>query len=227
MNSPVVDVTGIVKSYQMENHLVPVLRAVDLRLEKGTFFAVMGASGSGKSTLLNIIGCLDRPDSGTYLLDGIDVLRSSDNELSHLRSRYLGFVFQTFNLISTLTVKENVELPFLYRTEHRDDIRDRVDAAIEQVGLSDRSDHRPFELSGGEMQRVAIARALATDPKLILADEPTGNLDSQMSREIMDLLKRLHTQGRTIILVTHDPQIAGYADACATMRDGRFIHDAL
>jgi putative ABC transport system ATP-binding protein len=227
MKLPVVDVSGIVKSYQMENHLVPVLRAVDLRLEKGTFFAVMGASGSGKSTLLNIIGCLDRPDSGSYLLDGIDVLRSSDNELSQLRSRYLGFVFQTFNLISTLTVKENVELPFLYRTEHQDDIRDRVDAAIEQVGLSGRANHRPFELSGGEMQRVAIARALATDPKLILADEPTGNLDSQMSREIMDLLKRLHTQGRTIILVTHDPQIAGYADACATMRDGRFIHDAL
>lgn len=227
MNPPVVHVSGIVKSYQMENHLVPVLRAVDLRLEKGIFFAVMGASGSGKSTLLNIIGCLDRPDSGSYLLDGIDVLRSSDNELSHLRSRYLGFVFQTFNLISTLTVKENVELPFLYRTEHRDDIRDRVDAAIEQVGLSGRTNHRPFELSGGEMQRVAIARALATDPKLILADEPTGNLDSQMSREIMDLLKRLHTQGRTIILVTHDPHIAGYADACATMRDGRFIHDAL
>jgi putative ABC transport system ATP-binding protein len=227
MNLPVVDVSGIVKSYQMETHQVPVLRAVDLRLEKGTFFAVMGASGSGKSTLLNIIGCLDRPDSGSYRLDGIDVLRSSDNELSRLRSRYLGFVFQTFNLISTLTVKENVELPFLYRTEHRDDICQRVDAAIAQVGLSERVNHRPFELSGGEMQRVAIARALATDPKLILADEPTGNLDSQMSREIMELFKRLHAQGRTIILVTHDPQIAAYADACATMYDGRFIHDDL
>jgi len=227
MNLPVVDVSGIVKSYQMETHQVPVLRAVDLRLESGTFFAVMGASGSGKSTLLNIIGCLDRPDSGSYRLDGIDVLRSSDNELSRLRSRYLGFVFQTFNLISTLTVKENVELPFLYRTEHRDDISQRVNAAIAQVGLSERANHRPFELSGGEMQRVAIARALATDPKLILADEPTGNLDSQMSREIMELFKRLHAQGRTIILVTHDPQIAAYADACATMHDGRFIHDAL
>lgn len=227
MNPPVVDVSGIVKSYQVETHFVPVLRDVDLRLEKGVFFAVMGASGSGKSTLLNIIGCLDRPDSGSYRLDGIDVLRSSDNELSHLRSRYLGFVFQTFNLISTLTVKENVELPFLYRSENQDDIHQRVDAAIEQVGLNARINHRPFELSGGEMQRVAIARALATDPKLILADEPTGNLDSQMSREIMELFKRLHNQGRTIILVTHDPQVAAYADTCATMRDGRFIHDAV
>lgn len=227
MNPPVVDVSEIVKSYHLETHSVPVLRAVNLRLEKGAFFAVMGASGSGKSTLLNILGCLDRPDSGSYLLDGIDVLRSSDHELSHLRSRYFGFVFQTFNLISTLTLKENVELPFLYRDNTQKDIRQRVDAAIEQVGLSGRINHKPSELSGGEMQRVAIARALATDPKLILADEPTGNLDTQMSREIMDLFKRLHNQGRTIILVTHDPQVAAYANSCATISDGRFIDDAL
>ena len=227
MSTPVVDVSGIVKNYHLKANTIPVLRGVNLRLTKGEFFAVMGASGSGKSTLLNIIGCLDRPCAGSYLLDGVDVLRFSDDQLSRLRSRYFGFVFQTFNLISTLTVNENVELPFLYRTDDQKEIRQRVHAAIEQVGLSARINHRPAELSGGEMQRVAIARALAVEPKLILADEPTGNLDTKISREIMLLLKKLHDQGRTIILVTHDPQLASYADSCATISDGQIISDSL
>jgi putative ABC transport system ATP-binding protein len=186
----------------------------------------MGASGSGKSTLLNIIGCLDRPTAGSYRLDGMDVLESADDQLSRLRSQYLGFVFQTFNLIPNLTVAENVELPFLYRSDGENAIAERVHTAIAQVGLGDRVNHRPAELSGGEMQRVAIARALAIEPKLILADEPTGNLDSQNSREIMQLFKMLHNQGRTIVLVTHDRQIASFADSRVTISDGCIIRES-
>jgi putative ABC transport system ATP-binding protein len=227
MNTPIVEATEIVKNYHKETATIPVLRSVCLRMVKGEFLAVMGASGSGKSTLLNIIGCLDRPTSGSYLLDGVDVLKSSDDQLSRMRSRYLGFVFQTFNLISNLTVVENVELPFLYQTINQEEILERVHTAIEQVGLGNRLNHRPAELSGGEMQRVAIARALAIEPKLILADEPTGNLDSLNSKEIMFLLKRLHNQGGTIILVTHDPQVASYADSCVTISDGQIISESL
>ena len=227
MNTPIVEISEIVKNYHKETTTIPVLRSVCLRMVKGEFLAVMGASGSGKSTLLNIIGCLDRPSSGSYLLDGVDVLKSSDDQLSRMRSRYLGFVFQTFNLISNLTVVENVELPFLYHTINEKEIRERVHTAIEQVGLSNRINHRPAELSGGEMQRVAIARALAIEPKLILADEPTGNLDSMNSREIMLLFKRLHNQGGTIILVTHDPQVSSYADSCVTISDGQIISESL
>jgi putative ABC transport system ATP-binding protein len=227
MNTPIVEASEIVKNYQKETTTIPVLRNVYLRMVKGEFLAVMGASGSGKSTLLNIIGCLDRPTTGSYLLDGVDVLKSSDDQLSHMRSRYLGFVFQTFNLISNLTVVENVELPFLYHAINQNQINEQVLTAIDQVGLSNRINHRPAELSGGEMQRVAIARALAIQPKLILADEPTGNLDSVNSRDIMLLFKRLHNQGGTIILVTHDPQVASYADSCVTISDGQIIGESL
>jgi putative ABC transport system ATP-binding protein len=227
MNTPIVEASEIVKNYQKETTTIPVLRNVCLRMVKGEFLAVMGASGSGKSTLLNIIGCLDRPTTGSYLLDGVDVLKSSDDQLSHMRSRYLGFVFQTFNLISNLTVVENVELPFLYHAINQNQISEQVHTAIEQVGLSNRINHRPAELSGGEMQRVAIARALAIQPKLILADEPTGNLDSVNSRDIMLLFKRLHNQGGTIILVTHDPQVASFADSCVTISDGQIIGESL
>jgi len=226
MKTPIVEASGIVKNYHKETTTIPVLRDVCLRMVKGEFLAIMGSSGSGKSTLLNIIGCLDRPTAGSYLLDGVDVLRSSDDQLSRLRSRCLGFVFQTFNLISNLTVVENVELPFLYHTIDQREISQRVHTAIEQVGLSARINHRPAELSGGEMQRVAIARALAIEPKLILADEPTGNLDSLNSREIMLLFKRLYNQGSTIILVTHDPQVASYADSCVTISDGQIIGES-
>ena len=227
MNTPIVEASEIVKNYHKETTTIPVLRSVCLRMVKGEFLAIMGASGSGKSTFLNIIGCLDRPTTGSYLLDGVDVLKSSDDQLSRMRSRYLGFVFQTFNLISNLTVFENVELPFLYHTINQKEIGERVHTAIEQVGLSDRINHRPAELSGGEMQRVSIARALAIQPKLILADEPTGNLDSLNSREIMLLFKTLHNQGGTIILVTHDPQVASYADSCVTISDGQIIGESL
>ena len=226
MNTPIVEASEIVKNYHKETTTIPVLRSVCLHMVKGEFLAVMGASGSGKSTLLNIIGCLDRPTTGSYLLDGVDVLKSSDDQLSRMRSRYLGFVFQTFNLISNLTVFENVELPFLYHIINQKEISERVHTAIAQVGLSNRINHRPAELSGGEMQRVSIARALAIQPKLILADEPTGNLDSLNSREIMLLFKRLHNQGGTIILVTHDPQVASYADSCVTISDGQIIGES-
>jgi putative ABC transport system ATP-binding protein len=226
MKTPIIEAGAIVKTYQKANVRIPVLRGIDLRMFEGEFLGVMGASGSGKSTLLNIIGCLDRPTTGSYRLDGVDVLHASDDQLSRLRSRYLGFVFQTFNLIPNLTVFENVELPFLYRSNDPGTVSKRVQAAVSQVGLSGRMDHRPAELSGGEMQRVAIARALAIDPKLILADEPTGNLDSQNSKEIMGLFKRLHDQGSTIILVTHDPRVAAYADSWVTIDDGRIIHES-
>lgn len=226
MKTPLIDACAIVKTYQKDNVTVPVLRGFDLRMSEGEFLGVMGASGSGKSTLLNIIGCLDRPTSGSYRLNGVNILHSSDDQLSRMRSRYLGFVFQTFNLIPTLTVAENVELPFLYRSFDPITISEKVHTAISQVGLSGRINHRPAELSGGEMQRVAIARALAIDPKLILADEPTGNLDSRNSTEIMQIFKRLHNQGSTIILVTHDLEVASYADSVVTINDGRNIRES-
>lgn len=227
MRKPIIEADALVKTYRKENVAIPVLQGIDLRICEGEFLGVMGASGSGKSTLLNIIGCLDKPTSGSYRLQGVDVLRSSDDQLSRLRSRYLGFVFQTFNLIPNLTVAENVELPFLYQSLDQNTISERVEQAVSQVGLNGRMNHRPAELSGGEMQRVAIARALAIEPKLILADEPTGNLDSRNSKEIMQLFKKLHDQGRTIILVTHDRQVASYADAWVTINDGRIIRESL
>jgi putative ABC transport system ATP-binding protein len=214
---------GIVKRYPKAAGPLTVLRGIDLRLHKGQFMAVMGASGSGKSTLLNILGCLDRPSAGTYRLDGVDVTSASDDRLSHLRSRCIGFVFQTFNLIPHLTVAQNVALPFLYRSDSREEAARRVRLAIEQVGLQSRRDHRPGELSGGEMQRVAVARALAIDPSVILADEPTGNLDARTGRTVMDLFQRLHRQGRSIVLVTHDRQVASRADTCIALLDGRIV----
>jgi putative ABC transport system ATP-binding protein len=226
MQTPIIQAGAIVKTYRKANVRIPVLRGIDLRMFEGEFLGVMGSSGSGKSTLLNILGCLDRPTAGSYRLDGVDVLHASDDQLSRLRSRYLGFVFQTFNLIPNLTVFENVELPFLYRSTDLGAVSEQVHAAVSQVGLNGRINHRPAELSGGEMQRVAIARALAIDPKLILADEPTGNLDSQNSKEIMGLFKRLHDQGRTIILVTHDRNVAAYADSRITIDDGRITHES-
>jgi putative ABC transport system ATP-binding protein len=222
MNRPLLDITRMEKAYAQKNHLVSVLKGIDLSLAEGQFLAIMGASGSGKSTLLNIIGCLDRPTAGTYYFDGLDILKSSDDQLSRIRSGSLGFVFQNFNLISSLTVSENVELPFLYRDDDPKEIQGRVQEAIDQVGLNHRKSHNPLELSGGEMQRVSIARALVVAPKLILADEPTGNLDTRTSLEIMGIFEKLHRQGRTIILVTHDHQIAAFAQKCVTLCDGRF-----
>jgi putative ABC transport system ATP-binding protein len=224
MTAPLIDARGIVKTYHKNSNTIPVLRGIDLQLARGGFLCVMGASGSGKSTLMNIIGCLDRPSAGTFQLDGLDVIQSSDDQLSRLRSRFIGFVFQTFNLIPGLSVAENVELPFLYRSDQPTDVRQSVADAITRVGLDHRINHRPSELSGGEMQRVAIARALAIRPKLILADEPTGNLDSNNSQEIMQLFSQLHHQGSSIIMVTHNRDVAAYADTRMVISDGRIIH---
>ncbi len=223
MTPPLVKLVRLTKQYPLKAHPVSVLKGITLSLDPGEFLAVMGTSGSGKSTLLNIIGCLDRPTDGSYVLDGIDVLTASDDRLSRLRSQCIGFVFQNFNLIPALSVQENVELPFLYREDSAAEIDNRVKMAIEQVGLSHRTSHRPAELSGGEMQRVAIARALAVNPKLILADEPTGNLDNRTGEGIMEIFGRLHEQGATIILVTHDAKVAGCAQRRVILNDGRIV----
>jgi putative ABC transport system ATP-binding protein len=222
MSSPLVNLTQIVKSYSIGPSIVAVLKNLDLSVGKGEFVAVMGPSGSGKSTLLHILGCLDRPDSGRYLLDGRNMLDATDSELSHARAHHIGFVFQTYNLIHNLDVFENVELPFLYSAEQNGDPGPRIKKAIEQVGLTDRIAHKPYQLSGGEMQRAAIARAVAVDPKLILADEPTGNLDSATGHEILRLFQALNAKGATIVMVTHDQNVAEYARRVMILNDGSF-----
>jgi len=222
MPSDLVHLTNISKSYSMGLLTVPVLKNVDLIVDSGEFVAVMGPSGSGKSTLLNILGCLDSPDSGSYLLKGRNMLNTSDFELSHARAHHIGFVFQTYNLIHSLDVFENVELPFLYSTKESSDFRSRIEMAIDQVGLTERTAHKPYQLSGGEMQRAAIARAIAGDPKLILADEPTGNLDSTTGDEILRLFQALNARGATIIMVTHDENVAASASRVIVLNDGSF-----
>ena len=212
---------AVTKEYFPGPEPVPVLRGIDLRVNQGDFIAVMGASGSGKSTLLHILGCLDRPGSGTYQLAGMVVGDLSDRKLSNLRNRYIGFIFQEFNLLPQATVFDNVALPFLYSSLGRKEARDRVLAAVEEVGLAHRLDHLPAELSGGERQRVAIARAVVSGPRLLLADEPTGNLDSTTSGEIMDLFARLHRRGATILLATHDHEVAARCSSLFIMKDGR------
>ncbi len=222
MNSqPVVQLTGVTKEFELGSEVVPVLKGVDLTVCQGDFTAIMGASGSGKSTLLHILGCLERPSSGCYLLDGKSVNRLTDRQLSHMRNSYVGFVFQEFNLLPEATVYENVVLPFFYSGLDPALYMPLVLKAVEDVGLSHRISHRPAALSGGERQRVAIARAVVVDPKLILADEPTGNLDSATSREILTLFERLHDQGATVVLVTHDREVAAAAGSIRTMIDGR------
>jgi len=222
MSSSLVHLTHIFKSYSIGPSTVSVLKNVDLLVNSGEFVAVMGPSGSGKSTLLYILGCLDRPDSGNYTLKGRNMLDTTDSELSHIRAHHIGFVFQTFNLIHSLDVFENVELPFLYSAEKNGDFRSRIEKAIEQVGLTERIAHKPYQLSGGEMQRAAIARALAVDPKLILADEPTGNLDSTTGHEILKLFQALNARGATIVMVTHDKNVASYASRVIILNDGSF-----
>jgi ABC-type lipoprotein export system ATPase subunit len=214
------DVRNVYKSYQLGHKQISILRGVDLAVKEGEFISIMGTSGSGKSTFLNVLGGLDTPDSGSYYFNKTDMLNLSDTERSWLRAHWFGFVFQTFYLLSELTVVENVSLPFLYNNADSKNRALQVGNAIEKVGLSHRKAHRPLELSGGEMQRVAIARALAVQPKLILADEPTGNLDSKSSRHILDLFKELHVSGTTIIMVTHDEKVAAISERTLFLNDG-------
>lgn len=213
----------------MGTSTVRALDGVDLDIKKNEFVAIMGASGSGKSTLMNILGCLDSPTEGTYTLNGNEVSRLSDDELAKTRNFQLGFVFQSFHLLPRLTALKNAALPLLYSydKQHRSKREERAKGILERVGLSNRMDHKPAELSGGERQRVAIARALINNPDLILADEPTGNLDSTTAVEIMDLFKKLHLQGQTIIMVTHEPSIAAYAQRTIRLKDGRIIADSM
>ena len=219
-------VIDLVKDYHLESVVVPALRGITLTFDQGDFVALMGPSGSGKSTLLNLLGCLDRPTAGQYFLGDDDVSRMSDDQLSEVRSRYVGFIFQSYNLLAQYTVVENIEVPLLYQGLHIDALTRRrcIDLA-ELVGLGDRLEHRPMQLSGGQQQRVAIARALVNDPHVILADEPTGNLDSKTSDEIMALLTELNGAGKTIIMVTHENDIAAWAQRVVRMRDGHVESD--
>ncbi len=217
----VIRLAAIRKTYRMGSEDVHALVDISLRVQRGSFWAVMGSSGSGKSTLLNLLGCLDRPTSGRYYLRDMDVSIMEDNELSEMRLRHLGFIFQSFNLIPQLTVQENIELPLFYLGCRSDDCVVRAVELANQVGLGDRLLHRPAELSGGQQQRVAIARALANDPEILLADEPTGNLDTATGATIMHLLQELSEQGKTIVMVTHEEDIAVYGDHRLYLRDGR------
>ena len=213
------------KRYSLGGEMIEVLRGVDLTVYQGDFLSIMGTSGSGKSTLLHVLGGLTKPDSGRFMFAERDMLSLSDNELSWIRAHWVGFVFQTFDLLSDLDVLDNVSLPFLYNRQNRRDIEQKVNEAVERVGLGHRKKHRPSELSGGEMQRVAIARALAISPKLILADEPTGNLDTRNSQEILNLFSELNEMGATIVMVTHDPQVAAVSGKILNMRDGVLLTD--
>ncbi len=224
--TPVIRIEGVRKDYTMGDNIVHALRGVDLTAERGEMLAIMGASGSGKSTLMNMLGCLDTPTSGSYWLDGIRVDGLNRNQLADLRNEKLGFVFQGFNLLARTSALDNVELPLLYdRAGRWKNTKELAAEALRRVGLDDRLDHQPSELSGGQQQRVAIARALVTAPTLLLADEPTGNLDSHMTVEIMSLFQELNDQGITIVMVTHEPDVAQYCKRVVEVRDGRIKRD--
>jgi len=224
--APLIRLENAAKTYAMGDVLVHALRGVSLTIEQGEFTAVMGASGSGKSTLMNIVGCLDRPSGGRYLLDGQEVSQLSTERLAEIRNRTIGFVFQSFNLLARTSALENVELPLLYSGTPAAERRARAAKSLARVGLADRAGHMPNQMSGGQQQRVAIARALVTQPAVILADEPTGNLDSRTSVEVMALFQELGAAGITVVLVTHEPDIAQYASRVVVMRDGRIRTDA-
>ncbi len=222
----IVRIHNLVKNYYLSSVTVHVLKDLSLTIDEGDFVALMGPSGSGKSTLLNVLGCLDRPTAGNYVLGDVDVSEMTDDELSEVRSRYLGFIFQSYNLLPQYTVVENIEIPLLYQGVHLDaTTTDRCVALAEMVGLGDRLDHRPLQLSGGQQQRVAIARSLVNDPHVILGDEPTGNLDSRTSVEIMQMLANLNKVGKTIIMVTHENDIAAWARRVIRLRDGQIESD--
>jgi putative ABC transport system ATP-binding protein len=219
-----IEMHGLTRVYQLGPQEIYALRGVDLVIDYGEYVAIMGPSGSGKSTLMNIIGCLDSPSSGQYLLDGMPVERMDDDQLAAVRNGKIGFVFQTFNLLPRTTALQNVELPLIYAKMGRAERRDMAEEALTAVGLKDRMDHQPNELSGGQRQRVAIARALVNKPSLLLADEPTGNLDSQTGREILDLFRDLHSRGNSIIMVTHEEDVAREAKRVIHIRDGKIAN---
>ena len=224
--SPLIECRDLWKTYRLGLHEIHALAGLSLEIERGTFLAIMGASGSGKSTLMNVLGCLDRPTTGTYRLNGADVARATPDDLAEIRNRDIGFVFQSFNLIARTSALENVQMPLFYQGLSRREQRTRAAEALARVGLTGREHHYPAQLSGGQQQRVAIARSLVASPKMLLADEPTGNLDTQASTEVMALLTSLNrNDGLTVILVTHEPDIAAYADRVILVKDGRIVQD--
>ncbi len=226
-NGHLIDIEHLVRTYTLGEVEVHALRGISLSVDKSEFVAIMGASGSGKSTFMNILGCLDKPTKGTYILDGIDVSGLSRDELANIRNKKIGFVFQGFNLLSRTTAIENVELPLFYDSVSTKDRKDKSIEALKTVGLEDRLYHYPNQLSGGQQQRVAIARALVNNPSIVLADEPTGNLDSRTSVEVMEIFQELNDKGITIILVTHEPDIAGFAKRHISFRDGKVKSDKI
>lgn len=220
MAKPIIEIKGIKRDFPLGNETVYVLKGIDLTINKGEYVALMGPSGSGKSTLMNILGCLDTPTSGEYILNGKDVSKMDDDELAGIRNKEIGFVFQTFNLLPRTTALDNVALPMVYAGHSKEERNKRATEVLNQVGLGDRMDHKPNQLSGGQRQRVAVARALVNHPSIILADEPTGNLDSKTSIEIMNLFNEIHANGNTVILVTHEEDIAEHAHRIIRLRDG-------
>jgi putative ABC transport system ATP-binding protein len=223
----IIELRGIQRHYAVGDIVVRAIRGLELDVDSGEFVAVMGPSGSGKSTLMNILGCLDKPTAGSYALAGLETAKANSDEFADIRNERIGFVFQGFNLLSRTSALENVELPLFYdRSGSGIDPRTRARAALEEVGLGDRLDHKPNQLSGGQQQRVAIARAMVKDPAFILADEPTGNLDTEMTLEIMSLFQDLNDRGKTIIMVTHEPEVAAFCKRIITMRDGAIVSDA-
>lgn len=220
MSKSIIEIKGITRDFPLGNETVYVLKGIDLHINKGEYVALMGPSGSGKSTLMNILGCLDTPTSGSYVLNGKDVSKMEDDELAEIRNKEIGFVFQTFNLLPRTTALDNVALPMVYAGHGKEERNKRATQVLTQVGLSDRMDHKPNQLSGGQRQRVAVARALVNHPSIILADEPTGNLDSKTSVEIMNLFDEIHANGNTVILVTHEEDIAKHAHRIIRLKDG-------
>ncbi len=221
-----IEMTNIEKVYKMGSSSFKALDSVDLTIYKGEYTAIVGPSGAGKSTLMNIIGCLDTPTNGEYILDGLNT-KCSDNKLAEIRNKKIGFIFQNYNLLAKLSILENVELPLIYLGYSNREVREKAKLALQRVGLETHLKHKPSELSGGQMQRVAIARALVTDPQIILADEPTGALDSKTGKEVLKMLTDLNNEGNTIIMITHDKEIASYAKRMITVRDGRITSDDL
>ncbi|HTG65351.1 MAG TPA: ABC transporter ATP-binding protein [Flavobacterium sp.] len=225
MSKPLIKISNIKRDFVLGNEIVYVLKGIDLEIKKGEYVALMGPSGSGKSTLMNLLGCLDTPTSGSYILNGKDVSKMKDDELAEIRNKEIGFVFQTFNLLPRTTALDNVALPMIYAGYPKPERNKRATEVLKQVNLADRMDHQPNQLSGGQRQRVAVARALVNKPSIILADEPTGNLDSKTSVEIMKLFGDIHAQGNTVILVTHEEEIAAYAHRIIRLRDGLIESD--